>query len=626
MKSLRGMLINGRPLSRDAAKPLLLTLAVSLVAPGFGCDFSPPEAHEEQSIVSHGGPGGGWSESGVGGEDGGSAMGGLGTVMASLWSAQAPTWSMTPSVGSGTDEAGNPTKVLRWGYKLAYSNIILSPDGSTLLMLVPAPGPDEGFEEPMLLLAAQPLPSGPIQLFPEFRNILRINFSPDGSKAYVLQQEGRRLTEIDLRELVVLRSVELPLPFSTLDVSQDGRYVFASNLPRTPVEQALYRFNSGCVPQAIYSMPKGTDLCRVEILDLQTGYLWNTQLPQAARDLDYLVTSRQLVLTYGIPMDAEERNRSVLQFYSLDDKRQESSLLIPNCSDELVLSRDQTIALLSPTFCAFVGAGEDVSGWVTTWQQEEAEEEPDPPESKDPISLIDLTGKQFVQNYPGFGPVMLSPNGRFAGGFTRRSLMESGWNFFEQLRPFGLVLVDLITGGWKVHDFGEVIPAYFFSPDSRSLIAYGYWSICTCMNTGGSWDECGGSSYRECRASCCDTCCSLTIESALKFYPTQTGGPAGSVVWLPEKPMRHYAWSGDGKTLFAMFDDEVLPVENADSFERRVGDALPLGDEFQLFKARQQGDLLVFAKSDRPEVVLYDMKEGGVGQSLDLNVLGALIK
>jgi hypothetical protein len=511
-----------------------------------------------------------------------------------------------------------------WSYGLDYGNVILSPTGESLLAMVPVPGPDEGFDEAGLALVQKPLPDGPAQVYPGIRNVQRINFSPDGRWAYLLGTEGTSVTVVDLFDYQVVSTFPLDGVYSVIDVSPDGMYVVVSNLPRSVSEEKSYPSLSGCIPPASYDMVAGSDLCRIGVVWLQQGHSWSFAAPEPVRDVDFMVQTSQLVVTHKATDDALETNHAVVQFYDLKAQAAGTKLVFPNCADELKVLPGEQTALLSPTYCASVGAKDPGSSWAVL--DEGSVLVPVPVRSCEPISFIDLESRTFIENLPGFGPVAVTPDGKKALGFTRKKLLEEQWDYYGQNTDYGLVLADVPTRTWKVVDFGASIPSYFISPKGRTALVHNYIHRCRCtrkMNGG----ECDNSAYEDCKSTCCTTCCEELHESNLYQLDLYSGslGP----ISIPLEPIQDFAWKPDGSRVFLKFASGLhhVRLDGPKWSYYWLAKAMPvsLGVEPDIIGMRPQGDYLIVAEADRPQFRLFEAEDLAQSLVLDLNVLSAFI-
>lgn len=122
-------------------------------------------------------------------------------------------------------------------------------------------------------------------------------------------------------------------------------------------------------------------------------------------------------------------------------------LSVPNCSDDVVVTGDGKRAFLAPTFCP-----------------------------KDPISVIDLTaGKEsFVKNLPGFGPVVLAPDGNTAVGFFDANQVDAALFDDPSAIPpkgaFHLMVIEPAKLTYAFYEYGPVWPRYATTPNGKLLL------------------------------------------------------------------------------------------------------------------------------------------------------------
>ena len=126
---------------------------------------------------------------------------------------------------------------------------------------------------------------------------------------------------------------------------------------------------------------------------------------------------------------------------------QDRAISVPNCSDDIVVTGDGKMAFLAPTSC-----------------------------SKDPISVIDLVpGKEaFRKNLPGFGPVVLAPDGVTAVGFLDRAQADASLFDDPKLLPakgaYHLMVIDTPTLQYAFYEYGDICPRYALSPNGKALL------------------------------------------------------------------------------------------------------------------------------------------------------------
>ena len=127
-----------------------------------------------------------------------------------------------------------------------------------------------------------------------------------------------------------------------------------------------------------------------------------------------------------------------------------STITIPNCASRLNVSPDGTLAMVSPTFC-----------------------------QKDPVSLIDLRTRRFVENLPGFGPVAFSPDGEWALAFGRQADMATFGITSET--KYALLFISTRDHHVEVMDLGDDLPTYTITPDGEVVLIYSIFET-------SSWD------------------------------------------------------------------------------------------------------------------------------------------
>lgn len=116
-------------------------------------------------------------------------------------------------------------------------------------------------------------------------------------------------------------------------------------------------------------------------------------------------------------------------------------ITVPNCASRLNLSPDGRLGMLAPTFCA-----------------------------KDPVSVIDIANRRFVENLPGFGPVAFSPDGTFAVAFGRQDDLATFGIRSET--PYSLLFISTADLSLEVLDLGDDLPTYTVTPDGEVVLIY----------------------------------------------------------------------------------------------------------------------------------------------------------
>lgn len=117
------------------------------------------------------------------------------------------------------------------------------------------------------------------------------------------------------------------------------------------------------------------------------------------------------------------------------------TILVPNCASRLNLSPDGRLGMLAPTFCA-----------------------------KDPVSVIDIADRRFVENLPGFGPVAFSPDGAYAVAFGRQEDLAS-FGITSETR-YSLLFIATEDLSLEVLDLGDDLPTYTVTPDGEVVLIY----------------------------------------------------------------------------------------------------------------------------------------------------------
>ena len=447
------------------------------------------------------------------------------------------------------DESGNP---MDWTYSLFYQDIILSPDGNTLLAMVPVPGPNKGFDEPGMILAIQRLPLGTPVFLPHIADIIRLNFSPDGSRAYAMEKDGLTVHEIDLKTFQVVQSLVSPAPFSVIDVTPDGKHLILSNLPTSDVEEQWYGGgHNECAPCNPQDLPAGASLCEFAFVDVNSGESVLNTVTWRIRDIDFVPDRQEILVTYsnfigGLP-------HAYIDFFGVEDESPIAKLSFPNCSDEVVIDAQRNLALLAPVDCV-----------------------------KDPISVIDLDTREFITNLPGFGPVVVSQDSSVAVGFTVKSVLEEEWDYHEQTTMYGLIFVNLDTLEYQITDYGDVAPAYTLSPDGKRLYIY---------QDSFEWKK----------------------DADGHFYKDYNGGGLHELVletkeWNkltpPEIRLDRFVWSADGKTMYFLSGTKLFKLDVEASQVTPI--ALMVSPE--LMNLRPQQDYLLLGENDSPDFYLLDLE------------------
>ncbi len=459
------------------------------------------------------------------------------------------------------DEQGNPQD---WEYALAYSDIILSPDGLTLLAMVPKPGPDMGFDEPGMVLSVQRLPSGSPHIVSQVQDVRRFNFSPDGTRAYAISKDGREVQVIDLISFKVVQKIQTAAPFSVVDVAPDGQRLVLSNLPTSDSQEMAYGGgHNECEPCWPSLLPEGASLCEFETIHLPSGQGTLATVTWRIRDIDFSSVAGELLVTYSNFIGQDPH--AYIEFFSLSTGQSLAKLDFANCADEVVLDPERNLALLAPVDCI-----------------------------KDPISLIDLKTHQFLGNLPGFGPVVISQNHSLAVGFTVKSVLEEEWEYFDQTAEYGLIFVDLDTLEYRIADYGDHAPAYTLSPDGRRLYIYEdsyQWR----QDKQGKWyKDYDGAGLAQ-----------LDLEDL-----------SWKTLGSNETRLDRFVWTDDASQMYFLSSGSVFRLD----VEAETVEPMPLGIAPELLNLRPQQDYLLLGESDQPIFYLVDRTNSSLVKTLNLAI------
>ena len=467
-----------------------------------------------------------------------------------------------------SEDPENPgTLKEEWTYAMFYKDVILSPDGETLLAMAPVPGPGKGYAQPGTVLVTQRLPAGQRRVFPEIRDIIRLNFSPSGHRAYAIAKDGRSVIVVNLRDFAIDRTIYLPEVFTVVDVTPDGEHLVLSNLPTTDWQELDFGGNDD---SCFDSWPlAGASLCQFAVVELANDVVDVHGMDYRIRDIDFSPVNNELLLTYSHWEDSTPH--AYISFFSPGAGVVQKTIDFPNCADELVVEPERSLALLSPVDCV------------------------DPTlVPKDPISVIDLEKREFVTNLPGLGPVVVTADGATAVGFTRRGTLESEFDYHDQETDIGLVFVNLDTLEWKIIDYGSKVPTYTLSPDGSKLIVY---------VDGKEWVE-GDDG---------------------KWHLLESGGglmqlSLADLGWkkLSSKPLHldHFAWTADGESMYFLFNHEFFRLDMTTSELTAIA---TFGSP-ELMNLRPQQDYLILGEADEPRFYVLDRTSGYVGSIVSLAV------
>ncbi len=428
-----------------------------------------------------------------------------------------------------------------WDYVLKYHDVILTPDGTSLLVQVPIPGPNAGWDAPGMVLTLQTLSlDATTVVFDDLINIRRINFAPDGSAAYVLGEDGRRVTRIDLQSFATTHLATFDEAFSALDVSPDGRFIIGSNIVTHDLLEWL-NLNGSCSPNATISM------CAIGLWDTTDLKARQIDFTERLRDLDFAPDGS--ILLTSSTWDAAGEPVASVAFVDGSSGAVTTTVSFPNCADELKLQPGGELALLAPIRCL------DNNG-----------------DSSDPISVINLKTREFVTNLPGFGPVEISEDGSRAVGFTRKDDMQNVWGY-DQAEEVGLIVVALPSLKWDVIEYGHDEPSYLLTGLSgRWIYAHHKTVVCDDQPAGGQN-------------------CSTDTSPLYRF-----DADSGSRIAVSGTDARLDRFVRSGDTLYLLTDHALtaLSVGAAEATKQ------PLPHSPELINVTPDGQTLVFGEDDEP--------------------------
>ncbi|MGM0574356.1 MAG: hypothetical protein ACQEXJ_01300 [Myxococcota bacterium] len=178
------------------------------------------------------------------------------------------------------------------------------------------------------------------------------------------------------------------------------------------------------------------DVHRIVVLDLDGGQPRSLDLPTRTEDVRWIPSTGDLAA-----VQPNENMQSTVTLFE-GPGLEPHDIAVPNCASSLEVAPDGETAMLAPTHC-----------------------------SKDPVSVIDLEARTFVENLPGFGPVDFSPDGRWALAFGRRADLERVAGI-ETEAAYSLLFIDTETLDIEVLELGADLPIYSVTPDGQVVLIY----------------------------------------------------------------------------------------------------------------------------------------------------------
>ncbi|MCB9729388.1 MAG: hypothetical protein H6746_13030 [Deltaproteobacteria bacterium] len=174
----------------------------------------------------------------------------------------------------------------------------------------------------------------------------------------------------------------------------------------------------------------------LEVIDVHTGSQRQLAFDDRVVDVRFVEATGDLATVTDVrPMESQ------VTLYE-PETRKRHVIDVPNCASSLQISPLGRTAMLAPTDC-----------------------------SKDPVSIIDLASRAFVENIPGFGPVAWSPDGQYAIAFGRKDDLRQVAGI-ETETPYSLLFIEAATLDIEVMELGDDIPIYTITPDGQVVLIY----------------------------------------------------------------------------------------------------------------------------------------------------------
>lgn len=194
---------------------------------------------------------------------------------------------------------------------------------------------------------------------------------------------------------------------------------------------------------------------RVWTFDAQTGETAGSfTVDRPIVDVEILPDSKRVLVVEQHEWSGDAPSTE-LTLFDLETKLT-ATLDVPNCSSDIVVSKQGQHAFLAPTIC-----------------------------TQDPISVIELTpgSEKFVRNLPGFGPVALAPDGVTAVGFVDRDNLDLPLFDDPSQAPvdaeerYHLMLLDTTTLKFELASAGDDLPRFAITPNGNVLLVDSSWGF-----------------------------------------------------------------------------------------------------------------------------------------------------
>lgn len=187
---------------------------------------------------------------------------------------------------------------------------------------------------------------------------------------------------------------------------------------------------------------------KVQVLDAATGKIRGERsLASPLVDVEILGDSKRAIVVEHHSWIGDVPHTPVVVLNL--DTNGSIDLDVPNCSDDIVVSKDGMRAFLAPTTC-----------------------------QRDPVSVIELQpgNEHYSKNLPGFGPVAMSPDGTTAVGFLDRDNVDLSLFDDPSLAPttskskYHLMLIDSASLKYEFAPAGDELPRFAVTPDGNVLL------------------------------------------------------------------------------------------------------------------------------------------------------------
>ena len=223
------------------------------------------------------------------------------------------------------------------------------------------------------------------------------------------------------------------------------------------------------------------------LLDTGRGLPIADWMRGAIVDVDYTPDGRRVVLTLAEHWELGVPSTHLVLLDTVTATT--STVEVPNCAANLVLTPDGRRAFLAPTRCGFETTTTTVDEVTVVDEQR----------GWDPVSVVDLERGVFVKNLPGFGPVALTRDGSLGLAFINTNhLAEELFDHPSQIpsaasATYHAMIFHPDTLEFDTLPIGDVLPRYAMLPDGRVALLDGDRTT-TCFQGGVSY-ACGNDDF-----------------------------------------------------------------------------------------------------------------------------------